>query len=108
MGVEIKDGTGRVRVLATPSGSLCDGEFNTVTGMCLCEKVTQLRVCEVLRFMRLHPSVSQRHGAIRITVDSVSEQEAAPLVLFSTTLNTLHIGGKLDPRWLIKIYKHTF
>lgn len=95
----MKDGAGGVRVSATLPESLCDGEFHTVTGMCLCGKVTQLKVCEVLRFMRLHLSVSQRRGAIRITVDSMSEQEAAPLA-FSTTLDTLHIGGKSDPCWL--------
>lgn len=75
--------------------------------MCTCVKVTQSKVCEVLKFTRLHLSVSQQHGAIRVTVDSASELKATPLAPLSTTLDTLHIGGKSDPQQLIKIYKHT-
>lgn len=107
MGVEIKDGAGRVRVSVTPPESLCDGEFHTVIGTCTFVQVPQWKVCDVLKFTRLHLSVSLQHGAIRITVDSVSEQKVSPLAPSSTTLETLHIGGKSDPRQLTKIDKHT-
>lgn len=91
----------------TPPESLCDGEFHTVTGTHLRVKVPQLKVCDVLKFIRLHLSVSHPHGAIRIMVASVSEQNVAPIAPSSTVLDTLHIGGKSDPHQLTKIDKHT-
>lgn len=56
-----------------------DGEFHTVTRMRTCVKVTQSMVCDVLKLTRLNLSVSQQHGAIGITVYSVSEQKATLL-----------------------------
>lgn len=108
VGVVMKDGAGEVRVSVTPPESLCDGEFHTVTGMhvhvCKSHTIKGLWSSEV---HTTHLSVSQQHGAIRVTVDSASELKATPLAPLSTTLDTLHIGGKSDPQQLIKIYKHT-
>lgn len=88
----MKEGAGAVRVSVTPE-NLCDGEFHTVTGMCPCLKHTN-ESSEVLKFTRLHLSVSKQDGVVGLRVDSVSEQEVAPPASVLLTLETLHIGGK--------------
>ncbi|XP_073332501.1 laminin subunit alpha-3 [Pagrus major] len=69
VGVKVKDGIGAVSVSVTPRGNLCDGKFHVVT-------------------------VSRQLEVIKLAVDSVSEQKAAPRTpTSSSTLDTLYIGG---------------
>ncbi|XP_070688258.1 laminin subunit alpha-3 [Pempheris klunzingeri] len=68
VGVKVNDGNGAVSVSVTPRESLCDGKFHMVT-------------------------VSKLHGAVKLVVDSMSEQKAVPFTPTSHSLDTLYIGG---------------
>ncbi|XP_029905586.1 laminin subunit alpha-3 [Myripristis murdjan] len=70
VGVKVNDGNGAVSVSVMPHQSLCDGKFHAVT-------------------------VSKQKEAVKVTVDSVSEQKLgpSPSTSSSATLDTLYIGG---------------
>ncbi|KAM7410348.1 hypothetical protein PAMA_001677 [Pampus argenteus] len=74
--VKVNNGNHAVSVSVTPSQSLCDGKFHMVDSIVL-----------------PYPTVSKKHGVINLMVDSMSDQRASPSTSYSTTLDSLYIGG---------------